>query len=474
MSAPFAMTEQAIAINRFGLGPRPGDRPPGDPQRWVLSQIARYEAQPALLADYDFDAAAVAGAVEGLKAKLGEIRREDRNRAKGEAPMARERKEQLRQDMRGEYFTDVALRTRLAVESDTPFMERMVHFWANHFAISQGKGALRTISGAYEFGVVRPHVAGTFRDLLVNAALHPAMLTFLDQSQSIGPNSPVAKAAQRRDTGRELGLNENLAREILELHTMGVGSGYTQADVTSFARALTGWTLPEKRFENRSVAQANGAVFVNALHEPGAVTILGKSYAQEGPEQALAVIDDIAAHPATARFIATKLARHFAGDDPPEAMVARLAKTFTDTGGNLPDLYRAIVASPEAWVEQPLKYRQPWEWYVASLRATSFDVVREDRHGKILMELGQPVWDPGSPEGYKDAAGAWTGASALMRRVQMAEIIAKHARLTDVRKLADDLFPGSLSANTEETLRWAESNEMGLALLLLSPEMLRR
>jgi uncharacterized protein (DUF1800 family) len=334
------VTPLSIALNRFGLGYRRGDALPRDPRGWLKSQISRYDPSPPALGDRAVDG----DEVRRVVADTIEFRAM-RNNLDGDEQAAEDRREITTERMRTvrhELTGDVALRARLALESDTPFMERLVHFWSNHFAVSTDKAQLPSLVGPYEFGAIRPHVAGYFADLLKAASLHPAMLAYLDQFQSQGPDSRAQEMRERR--GRAFrGLNENLGREILELHTLGVGGGYTQEDVKELARALTGWTMQGLPYVRGAVPQAGGAAFFGYIHQPGTRTILGRTYADTGAGQALAVLDDLAVHPSTARFIATKLARHFAGDTPPTALVDRLATAFSDSGGHLPTVYEALV-----------------------------------------------------------------------------------------------------------------------------------
>jgi uncharacterized protein (DUF1800 family) len=259
--------------------------------------------------------------------------------------------------VRDQHILQAGRRIRNAVATDTPFVERMVHFWANHFAISVDKMELVGLGGLMEFEAIRPHVLGRFEDMLLAVEQHPAMLLYLDQAQSVGPDSTVGTRANRNGR-KSVGLNENLAREIMELHTLGVRSGYTQADVTEFARAMTGWTvtgigrggLPKPLTDPLPVGSF---VFAPTLHQPGERTILGKRYNQEGEAQARAVLADFARSPATAHHIATKLARHVVADDPPPSLVNRLARAYHGSQGDLPTLYRALIEAKEAWKPAP-------------------------------------------------------------------------------------------------------------------------
>ena len=260
----------------------------------------------------------------------------------------------------------------------------------------------------------------------------------------------------------------------MELHTLGVRSGYSQGDVTEFARALTGWTVGGLAKQPLLRGPGPGFWFAAPIHEPGKRTIMGKDYDQAGEAQAQAVLDELARHPATARHIATKLARHFAADDPPPALVARLEQEFLKTGGDLKALYRVLIAAPECW-DGAAKFRTPWEWAIGALRATGVRTLPGKSASVAFQQLGQAVWKPGSPAGYDDIAPSWAGPDALFRRVELAQRIAERAAPgIDARALAEQLFPGALSAGTAQALTRAESGQQALALLLASPEMMRR
>jgi uncharacterized protein (DUF1800 family) len=448
----------AIALNRFGLGARPEDVPPADPRGWLLGQFERYEAVPAAWQALPRTAA--------LTQAVLERQRTLREAASGDKRAARQ---EYRREARAVYVDAAGARANAALQSRTPFVERLVHFWANHFAVSVDKVAVVGLAGAFEVDAIRPHVLGRFEDMLLAAARHPAMLLYLDQARSIGPQSPAALRAAE-GAQRRRGLNENLAREILELHTLGVRSGYTQDDVTEFARALTGWTLPAAEPEQGASFQ-----FRRAMHEPGSRTVLGRTYAPAGEEQARAILHDVATSPATARHIATKLARHFVSDDPPPGLVQRLADTFVRTGGELPAVYRELVAAPEAWTASAPKFKSPWEWAISGLRATGRSEVAPMQLANVMNQLAQPVWRPGSPAGYDDVAAAWAAPDALVRRVEVAQRFAAQAASSlDARALAPRVLPGALGEATARAIARAESPASGLALLLVSPEFLRR
>lgn len=490
------MTAQSIALNRFGLGARPDETPPGDARRWLIDQFARFDPKPAAIAALP-TRRVIAGELADYLDTQQQMRREAGPRrapppAGGTAAMTpdmatgaatdpvQQARQFARKEERGNYVDAVGARASVALVSQAPFVERMVHFWANHFAVSADKLTVIGLAGNLEFEAIRPHVLSKFSDMLNAVERHPAMLLYLDQAQSIGPNSPIGARVGQRNPQRKLGLNENLAREIMELHTLGVRTGYGQADVTEFARAMTGWTVaglnrgPMARFAG-TIGAPGDFVFAAAIHEPGARTIMGKRYDQAGEAQAQAVLADLAASPATAQHIATKLARHFAGDAPPPALVARLAAAFQRSDGDLPTLYRVLVDAPELWGEAPTKFRSPWEWSIGAMRALALNDAPAMQTSGLLTQLGQPVWRPGSPAGYDDVTATWAGPDAVMRRVEAAERLAgRVAARVDARAIAAKLYPGALSAATQAAIANAESPDQALALLLVAPESMRR
>ncbi|MEZ5695348.1 MAG: DUF1800 domain-containing protein [Sphingomonadaceae bacterium] len=468
------MDRIVIAWNRFGLGSRPQDRAEDDPRHALLRQFDRFEPSPAILRDRPSTSDAIAH-----YKKLTGAQRDQRQQARDKGMAISEAQanapeaiQQLRRDMRDAYLANVHARAASAVASNASFVERLVHFWANHFAVSIEKGAVTSLSGPHEFEAIRPHVLGNFRHLLRAAALHPAMQLFLDQAQSVGPNSQLAQRAATR--GRDAGLNENLAREILELHTLGVRSGYTQGDVTELARAMTGWTVDGFRRMPGLKVFADHSAYLPQVHEPGTRQVLGRRYANNGAQQVLNILDDLATHPATAHHIATKLARHFAGDDPPATLVTRLESAFLGSDGDLLSTYIALIEAPEAWTIDPVKFRQPWEWVIASLRAMDAGPPDPRMLNGLMVNLGQPVWQPVSPAGYADEASHWAAPDALIRRVESGQRLARQARAQDIPALAQQLFPHSLGDHTQIALARAESPRQAMALLLAAPEMMRR
>jgi uncharacterized protein (DUF1800 family) len=442
----------ALAAARFGLGARPGEVAAigRDPRGWVESQL-RPAPLPAALAGQPSSQAIVAEVMEANAAggaqKVGKL--------------ARER-------LRLVYLAEAAARTRAAIDSDHPVIERLVQFWSNHFTVSvRAKPIVLGLPGAYEREAIRPHVLGRFEDMLRAVVEHPAMLVYLDNWRSVGPTSP---GGQRRNRG----LNENLARETLELHTLGVTGGYTQDDVTSFARVLTGWTVTPLN------GDAPGRFrFAPRLHEPGDKTLLGKRYADGGKAQGDAVLRDLARHPSTARFIATKLARHFIADAPSADAVERLARRFQETGGDLAAVTRTLVALPVAWPQGwpvgATKIRTPNELVIAAFRALGGHDGEPARLVETLSVLGQAPFGAPSPAGWSDQAADWIGPEATMKRIEWAHALAtKTARARPALALADDVLGPTLARETRFAIEHAASDRDSLALLLVSPEFQRR
>ena len=318
------------------------------------------------------------------------------------------------------------------------------------------------MAGAYEREVIRPHVLGRFSDMLLAAEGHPAMLIYLDNAQSIGPDSVAG-------INRDKGLNENLAREVLELHTLGVRTVYTQDDVTNFAKVLTGWTIIPTV---NNPDHGGEFVFIKRAHEPGPKTVIGKEYDDTGTGQGRAVLADLARHPATAKHVATKLARHFIADDPPPALVELLTQRFLDTDGDLKEVAKALIASPEAWMPEQAKIKRPGEWIVAALRATG-EAGDIRRIVQAQAMLGEPLWRPPAPKGFSDDNAAWL--DGLAQRLDMANAFAHREGLALEPEATMEAALGPLaSAETRQTVARAESRPQALTMLLMAPEFQRR
>ena len=469
----------ALAAHRFGLGDAdPAAMVGADARGWLLAQIGPADAADPTLALPDTSTALQV---------LTEARRNPGDRAGADA-------------LRAQSQADQRARLATAVASRRPLAERLAMFWCNHFTVSLAKGSAQGLVGAFEREAIRPHIAGRFADLLAAALQHPAMLRYLDNHQSAGPQSALARRAAA--TGRRApGLNENLARELLELHTLGVAGGggvhgpwggYHQGDVVALAGLLSGWRGPMPAAGAALAAGAIGnaaiaadgpgaaamafALFDPRWHQPGDKVILNRRYA-EGPQALRSVLDDLARQPATARHIATKLARHLVADSPPPALVARLADVFQRSDGDLAAVYRALIDAPEAWQPQPAKLRTPEEFVIASLRLLRATDARPRLDGTVaaLTALGQRPQAAPSPAGWSDRADDWLGPEAMWRRVEWAHRLAERAgRQTDARALAQASLGPLLGDDSRQQINRAADGPQALTLLLLAPEFQRR
>lgn len=358
-----------------------------------------------------------------------------------------------------------------------------MRFWSNHFAVSVDKRQALLYAAPMEREVMRPLAFGRFADLLLGVETHPAMLRYLDNAESIGPDSRVgervAQFGNDPQRKRRLGLNENLAREILELHTLGVDGGYTQADVTELARAITGWSIRAPRDGDGGTRlalthgnDATGFVFRENAHEPGSRSILRRRYMENGMDQGRAVLADLAVHPATAKHLSLKLARHFVSDQPPPKLLQRMAVAWLDTGGDLRQWYGAMLESDEAWAPEARKLRAPDDFLVAALRALDVRQVPDVRRlTGLLARLGRPDFMPRSPAGFADSADAWIGPDALWKRIQAAEELASRApRLLVPAQVARDALGPRLGPATAQAIVRADSPQQALTLLLGSPD----
>jgi uncharacterized protein (DUF1800 family) len=362
------------------------------------------------------------------------------------------------------FLEEAKARLSAAAGAEIGFAERLVWFWSNHFCISAAKGGgVAQLAGAYEREAIRPHVLGHFGDMLLAVETHPAMLLYLDNARSIGPNSPAGRAGGK-------GLNENLAREILELHTLGVRTVYSQADVTRFADVITGWTIVPPRAD---LPHAGEFTFNPRMHEPAAEKVIDKVYPDTGFEQGRAVLQALARHPATARHVATKLARHFVADDPPLALVDKLSRRFLDTQGNLKEMAKTLIAAPESWAAPPRKLKRPGEWMIGMLRAANSDPpdVRPIMQAQNL--LGEPLWRPPAPNGFADKDEAWIDGMA--QRLDIATQAARRfGNQIDPKAVLDQALGPLASADTRQTINRAESRPQALALVFMAPEFQRR
>ncbi|MCK1546789.1 DUF1800 domain-containing protein [Bradyrhizobium sp. 160] len=482
-----AKAEAVLALHRFGMGPRPGSiASVGSDARGAL--IAELDRPLALAAASGLPSSAKAyrtvadaNARRAARAKQAQQQAKKQQMVSGDQAQAqpdgqalgyaqekdaaetaaKQAAEAIPDPGRPTYLQEAKLRTEAALAADIGFAERLVWFWSNHFCISANK--IQSMSGAYEREAVRAHALGRFVDLLQAVEGHPAMLFYLDNLDSMGANSIAG-------INRNRGLNENIAREIMELHTLGVRTGYTQDDVIGFANVMTGWTLVPPGAD----PQHGGEFTFNPrLHEPGGQTVLGKRYEQEDVEQGRAVLRDLAAHPATATHVATKLARHFVADEPPPPLVEQMAKTFRDTDGDLKQVAIAMVSSDEAWRAPPSKLKRPGEWGVGMVRATGITQVDPVLYTGGQQLLGEPLWRPPAPKGYPDDEASWI--DGVGRRLDVASSFAERvAGMADPQAIIDDVFASQIAPEAKQAVSRAESRQQALALLFMSADFQRR
>ena len=492
-AATFPNDDRAIAhvLNRIGFGPRPGDvrrvRELGL-QRYVEQQL-----QPERIADTAVDAR-LAG-LTTIRMSAAQIQTEF------EQPLLEARR---RRQLAAEKSTEPLLaptqvranqlmvelgeqKVIRAIYGERQLQEVLTDFWFNHFNVDARKGRDRFLLTTYEREAIRPHVLGKFRDLLEATAKSPAMLFYLDNWMSVDPDAvrPGPGGALRAGNRQKRGLNENYGRELMELHTLGVDGGYSQQDVIEVARAFTGWTIGNPR-------QGGGYFFNARLHDAGEKVVLGhRIKAGGGESDGEQVLGILATHPSTARFIATKLVRRFVGDIPPASLVDRAAARFLDSGGDIREVVRTIVTSPEFL--RPDAYRakvkSPFEFIVSAVRATGAEVDDATPLVRALQQLGMPLYACQPPAGYKDTADAWVNTGALVNRMNLALALASnrlrgitvdHADAGDGQQSPTDdrrfgeLFNGEVSDTTLATMARATTPAQTLALALGSPEFQKR
>ena len=476
-----AKAEAVLALHRFGMGPRPGSIAAieADPRGALIAELERPLAieitastlpssAKAYRAVTDANARRQARAIVARKQQDAKRQQmaEASSMTEGAAPATSEMAATMAAETvpdpgRPIYLEEARIRIAAALGTEIGFVERLVWFWSNHFCVSADK--IRSMSGAYEREAIRPNVRARFTDLLLAAEGHPAMLFYLDQTVSMGKNSVAG-------INRTRGLNENLAREILELHTLGVRGGYTQDDVISFANVLTGWTLVPP---GDNPEHGGEFTFNPRLHEPGAQTVLGKRYDDETVEQGRAVLRDLAAHPATATYVASKLARHFIADTPPPALVERMARVFRDTDGDLREVARTMVSSPESWAQPATKLKRPSEWVVGMVRAAGLAQADAARFTDGQALLGEPLWRPPSPKGFPDDEASWI--DGMGRRLDVANNFAERVSgLVDPQDIIETVLGSSMSSEVKQAVGRAESRQQALVLLFMSAELQRR
>ena len=468
--------EGAIAAQRFGLGARPGeiDSASAAPKAWLLKQLDSPVDQPQ-----PTDGGAPFQSGGDLVTALLQYRQDikARKEAAASAMAADPSKPNAVPDpvklffktFVAEYTREMAGRFALGFTTQKPFAERLVWFWSNHFTVSALNPATVTFCGAFEREAIRPNITGKFEDMLLASTRHPAMQLYLDNAQSIGPDSLAGHLSGK-------GINENLGREIMELHTLGVDGGYTQADVIAMAKILTGWSIDRN-------GGTTGFRYYPARHEPGDIVLRGKTYPAGGEEQGIAALKDLAHDPATARHIAKQFAVAFIADDPSPQSVARLEKSFNQTGGDLKALAATAVNDPAAWKPGAGKMRSPVEYTTAAMRLVGWPrttvTADQDKQVRGVMAatrmMGEFPFAASSPKGWPDTSDAWSGPDALLNRIQWAKELGN--RLPpgfDAQEVARMGLGPLLRPATMAAMKTASTPGEAVALLVASPEFQRR
>lgn len=451
-----------IAIQRFGLGAGPGElaRMGRDPLPWLLAQLDQPTELPA-----DDRIPDSLGAMDHFIRRLELVRSRNAREKAGETliPLSREIVDFLHPN--DIVQANLAQGLATAIATPAPLLERLALHWINHFTASLATAGvyLGYFGAAFEREAIRPHMLGRFEDMLFASSTHTAMLFYLDNRRSVGPNSPSGKRRGR-------GLNENLAREILELHSLGVDGGYTQDDVIALARILTGWSAEIDR-PAPSIAARMG--FFPEFHEPGPQVVLGRRYADTGPDQLKAVLHDLAEHPSTARHVSRRLVRHFIGDAAPPDLVPALARIFQDSGGDLKAVTAGLLCSPAA-AAPAARIRPPIELLLGTARLLG-QPPEPPRPMLALAAMGQPFRGPASPAGWPEEDDAWAAPDAIKTRLDWAIALAARqpARL-DARALLDQAYGPAASPELRRAVGRAADARQALVLLLMSPEYQRR
>jgi uncharacterized protein (DUF1800 family) len=472
----------AIAFSRFGLGRRKDEPVPRDARAWLRAQLQEADTTPdygmltsaqALELVHQEQMARAAGrgfttespnqiTITQRGAQPGASYPEQPPGMAMAGPMEprHEKKTLTPEQLAARQHEDAEVHAAIArmMTTEQGFRERLVWFWFNHFTVANRNRATGATVGPYIREAIRPNVTGSFRDMLFAVMRHPAMLTYLDQFHSIGPDSPMGER-------RHKGLNENLARECLELHTITPAAGYTQDDVTSFAKILTGWSVEIQK-------APRGFVFEPRAHEPGEQNVLGQTW-PDGEQGGIAILEWLSTHPATYHHLAEKLVRHFVADDPSPADVAHIEGVLSGTGGSLGAAANALVDLPNAWT--PLtKLRTPQEYVIATMRAVGAHPEAEQQLPGTFAALGQKLFDAPFPIGWPDRAVDWSSPEAILQRVDFAYQFTHRVTDQEPADVAENTLGPLLGAETLAQIRRAGSRQDGLTVLFSSPEFQRR
>lgn len=437
-----------IAVNRFGYGARSGEIEKAilSPKEWVKSQITNVSFDSSLPSSNDI----FIEQAEYQKIKK-QLKKKELQNSQNTNKMLKNYPRLVLKNM----SIDVLQR---AITSSHSVSWRLLDFFSNHFSVSRNGRLMAGLAATLEREAIAPNMLGNFGDLLLAVEQHPAMLIYLNNEKSFGPNSQIA-------IKRNKGLNENLAREILELHTLGADGGYSQTDVIELAKAITGWSVKRPSQDN-----GTGFIFRPNGHEPNSRVVLGKKYPQKGLLQGQEILRDLAVQPATAKYICFKLAHHFIGNNPERTLLEKMENVWMSSQGNITKVMHALIDSDESWQEKPQKFKTPREFIISTYRALSVDKIENKFLLNSLVEFGQEPFNAGSPAGYSDDYKDWLGGSSLMARIDWSSKVAQSNKRINIDKIINSTFSQNISRNTYQAIMRAESREQALTLFLMSPE----
>ena len=450
------ISRESIAVNRFGYGAR-GDElahAKADPKKWLSSQLQTIEFSDNQPSSDDVFVA------HAKFQKQKKLMKQQQKQAQGS--QAQDKNKMIKSAARKTYMKMSAASLKQAITSKHSVSWRLLDFFSNHFSVSTSGRLMVGLSPTLEREAIAPNLLGNFGEMLLAVEQHPAMLIYLNNEKSFGANSRMSKK-------RKVGLNENLAREIMELHTLGVNGGYSQTDVIELAKGITGWSVKNTKKEH-----GTGFVFRTYGHEPGTRILLGKKYAQRGITQGQQMLRDLAMHPSTAKYVCTKIAHHFVSENPAQSLIEKMQKTWLNNQGNIKQVMLTLFDAEEAWLESPQKFKTPREFVISSYRAIAPNRINDRTLFNSLTNLGQMPFNAGSPAGFSDEESDWLGASALMARVEWSSLVSAQVKRINAEQVMATALGSSISQNTYQMVMRAESRQQASTLLLMSPEFQRR
>lgn len=452
---PTELSAVSIAVNRFGYGARQSDRQQAcsDPVQWLKSQLV-----PISFSDKLPDSNDIFNQFAQFKQRKKSLKSSSKNSSMGKQFTARHWLQQF-----------AASTVNHAIGSPHSVSWRLFDFFSNHFSVSANGRLMTGLAPTLEREAIAPHLLGKFEDMLLAVEQHPAMLVYLNNERSVGPNSTLAKKTAKRRANKTKGLNENLAREILELHTLGVNGGYQQADVVELAKGISGWSVKNPDKEGQP-----GFVFRQYGHEPGSRQLMGIKYPANGLAQGQQMLKDLAAHPATARHLCFKLAQYFVTDQPSMTLLNKMTSQWHKTQGNIKQVMLTLFENQQDWIGGEQKFKTPRDFVISCYRLLAKQQVNGQALVKMLTELGQPPFNADSPSGFSNDSTDWLGGSALMARIDLTAVLVEKNQGVSAKTLMNIAFGDDISEHTYRSVIRAESRQQSLMLLLMSPEFQRR